>query len=149
MAVFCAGARRGAAVKAPTQQSPPLLPRQCSTARPLQVAYKNARCRRLRIERRYRPVSCGSSHVGYFFAGDTPASTVINFAAILAMPENDRGCSQKRTANKEREIGQKQWQQHQGEAAKHRCPILHPFAIGKDNETERAENHATDAVRRK
>src|SRR5205823_1346742 len=108
----------------------------------------NARCRRLRIERRYRPVSSDSSHVGCSFAGDTPASTVINFAAILAMAENDRGYSQNRTANKQREIGHKKRQQHQCESAEHWCPVAHPLAVSEDDETERAEKNTSDAVQR-
>ena len=38
----------------------------------------------------------------------------VRFAGFVrsVMAKNDRRCSQKRTANKEREIGQKQWQQH-------------------------------------
>jgi len=66
--------------------------------------------------------------------------------ADLAMTKNDRGCSQNRAADNEREIGQKQGQQHQGETAKHRCPIFHPFAVGEDDEAEGAENNAGDTV---
>ena len=70
------------------------------------------------------------------------------FVPFLGMAKNDRGCSQNRATNKEGEIGQKQWQQHQGEAAKHRCPVFHPFAVGEDDEAEGAENNASDAVQR-
>ncbi len=64
----------------------------------------------------------------------------------LRVTKNDRGCSQHRAADKEREIGQKQGQQHQGETAKHRCPIFHPFPVGEDDEAEGAENNAGDTV---
>jgi hypothetical protein len=65
----------------------------------------------------------------------------------LGVAKNDRGCSQHRTAKKEREIGQKQWQQHEGEAAKHRYPILHPFAVSENDEAEGAENYTPNAIR--
>ena len=66
--------------------------------------------------------------------------------ADLAMAKDDRGRSQNRTGNKERKVGQKQWQQHKGEAAKHRCPIPHPFAVSENDEAERAENNAGYAI---
>jgi hypothetical protein len=66
--------------------------------------------------------------------------------ADLAMAKDDRGRSQNRTGNKERKIGQKQWQQHQGEAAKHGCPILHPFAVSENDEAEGAEDDAGDTI---
>ncbi len=66
----------------------------------------------------------------------------------LVMAKYDCCCSQKRTADKECEISHKQWQQHQGETAKHRYPVLHPLAVGEDNEAEGAEHHAADAIRR-
>jgi len=62
------------------------------------------------------------------------------------MPKNDRGCSQNRAANNERKIGHKQWQQHEGEPAKHRCPIFHPFSVSKNDETERAKDDAGDRI---
>jgi hypothetical protein len=62
------------------------------------------------------------------------------------MTKNDRGCSQRRTGNKKREIGQKQWQQHEGEAAEHRYPILHPFTVSKNDEAEGAEDDAGDRI---
>ena len=64
------------------------------------------------------------------------------------MAKNDRCYSQKRTTNEEREIGHKQWQQHEGEAAQHRYPVLHPLAVSEDDKAEGAEHHAADAIRR-
>jgi len=78
---------------------------------------------------------------------DGAAALVVVGRRRSVVAKNDRCYSQKRAANKEREIGQKQWQQHQGEAAKHRCPILHPLAVSEDDETEGAEQHAPDAIR--
>ncbi len=66
--------------------------------------------------------------------------------ADLAMTENDRGRSQNRAGNNQREISQKQWQQHESEAAKHRRPIFHPFSIGKYDEAEGAEDGAGDRI---
>ena len=62
------------------------------------------------------------------------------------MTENDRGRPQNRAADKEREIGHKQRQQHESEAAKHRCPIFHAFAVGEDDEAEGAEDDAGDRI---
>ena len=62
------------------------------------------------------------------------------------MTKNDRCRPQNRAADNEREIGHKQWQQHEGEAAKHRCPIFHPFAVSKNDEAEGAENDAGDRI---
>jgi len=62
------------------------------------------------------------------------------------MTENDRGRSQNRAADKEGEIGHKEWQQHEGEAAKHRCPIFHPLSVSKNDEAEGAEDDAGNRI---
>jgi len=64
------------------------------------------------------------------------------------MAENDRRDSQKSAADKQGNIGHKKRQQHQCESAKHRCPVAHPLAVSEDDETERAEKNASDAVQR-
>ena len=71
---------------------------------------------------------------------------ILTRLAALAMTKNDRGCPQNRAADNEREIGHKQWQQHEGEAAKHRCPISHPFAVCENDEAERTEDDAGDRI---
>jgi hypothetical protein len=62
------------------------------------------------------------------------------------MTKNNRSCPQNRAADNEREIGHKQWKQHEGEAAKHGCPIFHPFAVGENDEAEGAEDDAGDRI---
>ena len=62
------------------------------------------------------------------------------------MAKNDRCRPQNRAADNEREIGHKQWQQHESEAAKHRCPIFHPFSVSKNDEAERTEDDAGDRI---
>jgi len=67
------------------------------------------------------------------------------------MAENDRRDSQKSAADKQGNIGHKKRQQHQcepAEPAKHRRPIAHSLAVSEDDETERAEKNASDAVQR-
>ena len=64
------------------------------------------------------------------------------------MAENDRRDSQKSAADKQGNIGHKKRQQHQCEPAKHRRPIAHSLAVSEDDETERAEKNASDAVQR-
>jgi hypothetical protein len=64
------------------------------------------------------------------------------------MAENDRRDSQKSAADNQGNIGQKERQQHQCESAKHRCPVAHSLAVSEDDETERAEKNASDAVQR-
>ena len=64
------------------------------------------------------------------------------------MAENDRRDSEQRATDDQGEIGHKQRQQHQCQSAKHRRPIAHSLAVSEDDETERAENNASDAVQR-
>jgi hypothetical protein len=64
----------------------------------------------------------------------------------LAMTKNDRCRPQNRAADNECEIGHKQWQQHKSKAAKHRCPIFHPFSVSKNDEAEGAEDDAGDRI---
>ena len=62
------------------------------------------------------------------------------------MAKNDRGCAENGAADNEREISQKQWQQHESETAKHRRPVTHPFAVGEDDEAEGAKNNPGDRI---
>ena len=141
--VLYVDAKKGDASVVPARRLPQLLLRQCPTDRPfggtlrkwLPCVDSESGCLRLWKFRcpsdRYLPDNRQLS--------ESPVP-------ISAMTKYDRSRSQKRTANEQGDIGHKKRQQHQGEPAKHRCPMAHPFAVGENDEAERAEDNASDTV---